>query len=40
MRIGIQLDLELLNLFEKINFLLQKINFVYILENCVNRIKL
>ena len=33
-------DLELLNLFDKINVFLQKINFVYIFENYVNRIKL
>ena len=37
---GIRFDLELINFFDKINYFLQKINFVYILENYSNKIKL
>ena len=40
MWIGIRFDLELLNFIEKINFFNQIINFVYIIKNYVNRIKL
>ena len=40
MWIWIRFDLELLNFIEKINFFNQIINFVYIIKNYVNRIKL